>query len=101
MINRHFTTSFTVSRHTVDGYKKTFAQVSTFKGHIQPLNPTYEQGTYSRLANEFKLFAPADADVVIGDRLNDGTRDYDVVGHMVKSFNGKSHAEMIVKAYGD
>jgi hypothetical protein len=97
MLEDHFTKTVTISRKVITGNKTTFSNVGSIPCHIQPLSPTYQNGEWGRLGNDFLMFSTGQ--VLIGDKLADETgKKYEVFGVTSQDFRiGQRHYQAHIR----
>lgn len=92
-MERHFTSTVSISRKTTTGNKTTFEEISTgVPCHIQPVTARFENGQWGRLHKEYLLFARTE--IRVGDKLVDqAENEYEVFGAQALTFRGQTHYE--------
>lgn len=98
MIERFYTTSFTVKRMVWAGGKSSLSEVATFDGHIQQgTDERFQEYKGLTFTKAFTIWAPTSVNVVEGDIVNDGTNDYSVRLFQNREIGANSHNEIIVE----
>lgn len=76
MIQRHFTTTFTVKRMVWTGNTSADTTLGTFKGHIQQASAEYAEQLRSAYGVTHSVWCAKGTDVKTGDTLVIATGDY-------------------------
>jgi hypothetical protein len=103
MIEKYFTTVFTVTRGVWETDINGFAYsapsvVGTFSGHIQQIKPELAQYLNLNFTKTFSIWCPVGIDVLAGDYLNDGTYNYSVKESKINDSVGINvHLQLIVE----
>ena len=97
MINRLFTTTFSVERPEWSGDSAGLADLDPIKGHLQQMRPELTQQLGLSMTKTFVLWCAADADVQEGDTLTNGADSYSVRAVQINNYGQNSHKELTLE----
>lgn len=100
MINRLFTTTFSIQRPEWSEDSAGLATVETFKGHLQQARPELAQQLGLALTKTFTIWCASDADVQEGDTLTSGDDTYSVRAVQTNNYGQNAHKELIAEKNG-
>jgi len=98
MINRFFTTQFTVKRQIWSGDSSASVTQGTFYGNIQQsTDENLQQSLGLRFTKMFTIWCDIDTDIKEGDRLENGTDYYDVQFATRRNMGANKHLKVTVE----
>jgi hypothetical protein len=97
-IENFYTTTFSVLRQVYTGYKSSLVLQGTFAGHIQQAGQDVVEFQGINWALAFNIWCADDEDVLVGDKITDGTNAYTVKAISNFGFVGlNKHLEILVE----
>jgi len=98
MIQKWYTTTFTVKRQTWSGESSSNVSQGTFNGHIQQMSDeNLQQFLGLRFGKAFKIYCAPATDIKEGDRIENGSINYDVKFILDRNIGTEGHLEVIVE----
>lgn len=98
MIQKWYTTTFTVKRQEWSHESSANVSKGTFLGHIQQMSDeSLQQFLGLRFSKAFKIYCAPATDVQEGDRIENGSINYDVKFVIDRNIGNEGHLEVIVE----
>lgn len=97
MIEKFYTTTFTVKRQEYTNNKSSLVTKETFQGHLQQAGADImQQHQGLRQSKTWSIWCPADTDVQEGDRLS-ADKEYDVRFVENRNVGEQGHLQLITE----